>query len=246
MKHLLIIEDELISANRLKNMILNLDDTLIIDGPLTNIQQVIETLSNNNTYDLIFSDIRLGQHTVFEAFHQVMPNSFVIFTTAYDEFAMEAIHSNGIEYLLKPFDIQDLQRAIQKVYLSPKNTPQLLRLGHDLKCYQERFLVGKGDELVSLQSEEISCFQRDPECVLAITANGEQYRMPVTLSELEEKINPQIFFRINRKYIANIKYIKKISFFFNSKLKVRITGCSDDQIIVSKERASLFKAWLNK
>lgn len=115
MKHILIIEDEPINADRLKRMLLDLDDTLIIDGPLSSVQQVLDQLKMQNDYDLIFSDIRLGNQTVFEAFHEIMPNSFVIFTTAYDEYAMEAIHSNGIDYLLKPFDIKDLQNAIHKI-----------------------------------------------------------------------------------------------------------------------------------
>lgn len=94
MRNILIIEDEPISADRLKRMLFDLDDTLIIDGPLSSVQQVVDRLKVRNDYDLIFSDIRLGNKTVFEAFNEVMPNSFVIFTTAYDEYAMEAIHSN--------------------------------------------------------------------------------------------------------------------------------------------------------
>lgn len=97
MKHILIIEDEPISADRLKRMLHELDDTLVIDGPLSSVQQVSDLLKTRNDYDLIFSDIRLGNQTVFEAFNETMPNSFVIFTTAYDEYAMEAIHSNGID-----------------------------------------------------------------------------------------------------------------------------------------------------
>lgn len=250
MKHLLIIEDERISADRLKRMILDLDDTLIVDGPLSSVQQVIERLRSQNDYDLIFSDIRLGRHTVFEAFHEIMPDSFVIFTTAYDEFAMEAIHSNGIDYLLKPFDINDLQKAMHKICLAPKarvdTKDNLSGLAQDLRCYQERFLVSKADELIPLHSDEISCFQRDNERVRIITAHGEQYGESVSLGELEKKLDPRKFFRVNRRYIANIDHIKKISQFFNSKLILRIEGCDDDNIIVSKERATLLKEWLNR
>ncbi len=250
MKHILIIEDEPISAERLKRMLLDLDDTLVIDGPLSNVQQVVGQLNMRNDYNLIFSDIRLGNQTVFDAFHEIMPNSFVIFTTAYDEYAMEAIRSNGIDYLLKPFDIQDLQNAIHKIYLSPQNNTNieegLSNIAHEFNCFQERFLVCKGEELVSLCSDEISCFQRDNDRTKITTVNGGEYEKHISLSELEKKLNPQKFFRVNRKYIANINHIKKISLFFKSKLKLRIDGCNDDYIIVSQERSAHLKELLDK
>ena len=250
MRHILIIEDEPINADRLKRMLLDLDDTLIIDGPLSSVQQVLDQLKMQNDYDLIFSDIRLGNQTVFEAFHEIMPNSFVIFTTAYDEYAMEAIHSNGIDYLLKPFDIKDLQNAIHKIYLSPQNSVSikegLFNITQEFNCFQERFLVSKGEELISLCSDEISCFKRDNDKTKIITANGGQYEKHVSLLELEKKLSPQKFFRVNRQYIANINHIKKISLFFKSKLTLRIDGCSDDYIIVSQERSALLKKLLDK
>lgn len=192
----------------------------------------------------------MGNQTVFDAFNEIIPNSFVIFTTAYDEYAMEAIHSNGIDYLLKPFDIKDLQNAIHKIYLSPQNNvntnENISGIARELNCFQERFLVSKGEELISLCSDEISCFQRDNDKIKIITANGKQYEKHVSLSELEKKLNPQKFFRVNRKYIANINHIKKISLLFKSKLILKIEGCSDDYIIVSQERSALLKELLGK
>lgn len=231
-------------------MILDIDDTLIIDGPLCSVQQVVDHLKMRNDYDLVFSDIRLGNQTVFDAFNEIMPNSFVIFTTAYDEYAMEAIHSNGIDYLLKPFGIKDLKNAIQKIYLSPGKEAEVqesvFSIARELNCFQERFLVSKGEEYISLCSDEISCFQRDNYKIKIITVNGKQYEKHVSLSGLEKKLNPQKFFRVNRKYIVNINHIKKISFFFKSKLILRIEGCNDDCIIVSQERSALLKELLDK
>lgn len=249
MKNILIIEDETLSAERLKQLLTEIDNSLNIDGPLTSVSQVIDHLRARNDYDLVFSDIRLGSHTVFEAFHEVMPCSFVIFTTAYDEFAMEAIHSNGIDYLLKPFDINDLRKAIEKLRLAPVeekfSDAHLASLAHDLHCYQERFLVSRGDDLFSLHADEVSCFLRDDRQVQVITPQGKQYVISISLTDIEQKLDPRKFFRINRQCIAHINHIKKISFFSNSKLKVYIMGCDDDNIIVSKERATQFKAWLN-
>ncbi len=250
MKHILIIEDEPISADRLKRMLLDLDDTFIIDGPLSSVQQVLGQLKMQNDYDLIFSDIRLGNQTVFEAFKEIMPNSFVIFTTAYDEYAMEAIHSNGIDYLLKPFDINDLQNAIQKTHLAPKDDinikENISSIAHELNCFQERFLVSKREELFSLHSDEICCFQRDNDKIMITTVNSQQFEIHMSLSELEKKLNPQKFFRVNRKYIININHIKKISLFFKSKLLLKMNGCDNDSIIVSQERSALLKELLNQ
>jgi two-component system response regulator LytT len=250
MKSILIIEDDLVSADRLKKMIYELDDTLEIDGPLSTIQQVIARLKIKNNYDLIFSDIHLGNHNIFEAFHEIMPNCFVVYTTADDNFAMEAIHTNGIDYLLKPFDINALQKAINKICLAhntgTKTNETYPHLEKGMEYFQERFLVCKGDEFISIYYNEISCFQRDKDKIRLISVDGKQYSMPISLGDLENRLDPRIFFRINRKYIANINHINKISTFFNSKLILRIEGCYDNDIIVSKERAKLFKEWLNE
>ena len=250
MQKVLIIEDDHFSARRLKRLIMDIDDTIDVHGPLKSVAEVAEELAANNDYDLIFSDIRLADGDVFEAFRKVMPQSFVVFTTAYDEYAMEAIHSNGIDYLLKPFDIKDLQNAIHKIYLSPQSSvnikERLSSIAHEFNCFQERFLVCKGEELISLCSDEISCFLKDNDKTKIITVNGGQYEKHVSLLELEKKLSPQKFFRVNRKYIANINHIKKISLFFKSKLILRIDGCNDDYIIVSQERSALLKELLNK
>ena len=121
MKKVLIIEDELPSAKRLEKLLLEMDDTLEIDGPLQSIREVVGYLQSHDDYDLIFSDIRLLDGDVFAAFQEVLPSSFVIFTTAYDEYAMSAIKNHGIDCLLKPIDEDELRKAINKVRLSPKS-----------------------------------------------------------------------------------------------------------------------------
>ena len=120
MKRILIIEDERMSASRLKRLICDIDDTLDVVGPLTTVDEVVEALSLDNNFDLIISDIRLHDRLVFEAFHEVMPHCMVIFTTAYDEYALEAFRNNGIDYLLKPIEQDALYRALDKA-LKPQN-----------------------------------------------------------------------------------------------------------------------------
>lgn len=250
MKKILIIEDDTYSAIRLKKLVLDIDDTIDIHGPLKSIKEVIGELTATNDYDLIFSDIRLIDGDVFEAFRQVRPNSFVIFTTAYDEYAMQAIKNNGLDYIMKPVDFKELCVAMEKFkMLSPANEEVhdklngLLDVTHQ---YRERFLVSKGDELIMLYADDISYISKTNNRVLAFTQDGTSYSLAMSMADLEMALAPDRFFRINRQYIANIKGIKKISLFFNSKLIVKLKGCNDDNIIISKEKTSQFKKWLDR
>ena len=251
MKKVLIIEDDNFSARRLKRLIMDIDDTVDVHGPLKSIMEVTEELTFHNNYDLIFSDIRLADGDVFEAFSMVMPQSFVIFTTAYDEYAMEAIKNNGLDYLLKPIDADELRAAIEKLRLNretqqPTVANRLNSAFNDTHRYHERFLIPKGDELCIIYADNISYISMKDNRIIALTDDGTSYPFLMTMNELEQALDPTKFFRINRQYIANIKSINKISLFFSSKLKVKLKGCDDDNIVISKEKAALFKKWLEK
>lgn len=230
---------------------MDIDDTVDVHGPLKSIMEVTEELTFHNDYDLIFSDIRLADGDVFEAFSRVMPQSFVIFTTAYDEYAMEAIKNNGLDYLLKPIDADELRAAIEKLRLNretqqPTVANKLNSAFNDTHQYHERFLIPKGDELCIIYADNISYINMKDNRIIALTDDGTSYPLPMTMNELEQALNTTKFFRINRQYIANIKSIKKISLFFSSKLKVKLKGCDDDNIVISKEKAALFKKWIEK
>lgn len=260
MKRILIIEDETLSANRLKRLLGDYDDTLQVEGPLTSVEETIRFLqTQGGEIDLIFSDIRLGGQLVFEAFYEVMPQVPVIFTTAYDEYALEAFRHNGIDYLLKPIDPEDLAKAIKKVgtlaggsnglnanVSVAANAERLTSAAHEIKCYRERLLVSRGDELIPLRTDSISYIRKEDDWVMVYTRDGESYRIMKTMNELEAELNPDRFFRLNRQYLALIDSIQKISLFFSSKLIVRLQGCPDDQIVISKERSSQFKTWLDR
>lgn len=230
MNKIVIIEDEALSAKRLIRLINDYDDSITILGPFQTTDEVKNFLASDHDYDLIISDIRLGAYTVFEAFELNMPTSFVIFTTTYDEYAMNAIKSNGIDYLLKPVNSKELFNSLDKInmLLHQDTTPTALSVvARDMQIWRSRFLVTKGDELVSLKADEISCIYSGKRQVVAYKHDGETYVMSDKLSDLEETLNPDVFFRINRQYIANINYLEKISFFFSSKLHVKIKGCND-------------------
>jgi DNA-binding LytR/AlgR family response regulator len=246
MKKILIIEDEWISAKRLEKQLRNLDDTIQIDGPLKSVDEVIACLKDHNDYDLIFSDIRLTDGDIFHAFREVQPNCFVIFTTSYDEYAMQAIKSNGLDYLLKPFDEEELQAAINKAKRLTAQTAQAQDFRAHKGNYRERFLAYRQDELVPIATKDVLYFYKDDRKVSLRTTDGKSYSLSLTMQELEEQLCPHTFFRINRQYIVNIKGIKKISLYFNSKLLVQLHHCDDQEVIVSKERTAMFKEWLDK
>ena len=246
MKKVLIIEDERISAIRLEKLIREIDDTIEVEGPLVSVSEVVEHLRRHNDYDLIFADIRLSDSDVFTAFQEIMPASFVIFTTAYDEYAMQAIKNHGIDYLLKPIDEKDLRQAIQKLSLGVReNTGKLHQVMGDMTHYKERLIVYKGEELIPLQVSEILYFSKEGNELLCMTAEGKQYHVRnMTMQDLEEQLNPEKFFRLNRQYFIHIRALQRITPFFNSKLKVRLLHCLDEEILVSRERSVLFKKWL--
>lgn len=251
MKKVLIIEDDYFSAKRMRRLIMDIDDTLDVHGPLRSVNEVVEELTASNDYNLIFSDIRLVDGDVFEAFRKIKPKSFVIFTTAYDEYAMQAIKNNGLDYLMKPIDAKELGMAIEKLSMlgSADREDSCSKLDDFLQetCqYRERFLVNKGDELIVLYADDISYISVTDNHVVAFKEDGTSFPLAMSMTELEQALDPDKFFRINRQYIANIKGIRKISLFFNSKLIVRLKGCDDENIVISKEKTGQFKKWLDK
>lgn len=247
MRKILIIEDDYFCAKRLKKLVMDIDDMYEIYGPLKSVNEVVEELSVNNDYDLIFSDIRLVDGDVFEAFRKVKPKSFVIFTTAYDEYAMQAIKNNGLDYLLKPIDFTELCTSMDKLKILKTTNEEVLdnwdSLLNDTRQFRERFLVNKGDELVMLYTDDISYICKRDRNVLAFMEDGTSYSLMVNMTDLEMELDPDKFFRINRQYIANIKGIKKINLFFSSKLIVKLKGCDDENIVISKEKTCQFKKW---
>lgn len=248
MTRILIIEDENISSSRMKRLLTDIDDTINIEGPLTNVDDVIEKLQADNDYDIIFSDIRLKDRLVFDAFLDVQPKCPVVFTTAYEDYALNAFRNNGIAYLLKPIDTDELLIAYKKalqVGISSDISSRLHTVSNEIKCHRERILVVKGDELIPLKVTSISFICTEGNNIIAYANDGEHYRLTLNMCELEEILNPNIFFRLNRQYIVHIDSIEKISFFFNNKLCVRIKGCKDNPIVVSKEKSSVFRNWLN-
>ena len=245
----LIIEDEEISFRRLRRMLRDLRPDMEIDGPLTTTSEVISRLSEYSGYDIIFSEIRLRDHDVFDAFQAVMPECMVIFTTAYDEYALKAFKNNGVEYLLKPIEKESLSAALMKVEsIAGRKVfgkDKLDMVVGELRTYRERILIWKGDELIPVNVKDILYFYFDQRRVYAKSADGDASAVQFTMSELGNELDPRMFFRINRQYIANIDSITRINLFFNSRLKIRLKGC-DQPLTLSKEKSVELREWLDR
>lgn len=253
---ILIIEDEERSFMRLKRLLLNIDSTFEISGPVTSVDKTARVLrreADGNTYGIIFADIRLDDGDVFEAFLQVQPQSPVIFTTAYDEYALEAFRSNGIAYLQKPIVPQELSEAVSKAKklitgdAAPQDYSALLEsLGLKRQNHREHFLIQNHDGYTILNVGSISHFSTENGITRAFLQNGRSVALDYSLNDLETQVDPSKFFRANRQYIISIDAIDSLHFHFNSKLSVKLKTYPDVSIIVSKEKTAQLKEWIDR
>lgn len=246
----IIIEDEALSAEHLNNLLQKIDNTIEVVGVFESIKESIKALNSEIQYDLIFADIHLADGLSFEIFSKKALKAPIIFTTAYDDYAIKAFKLNSIDYLLKPIAIGDLKRSIEKhESLKQAYSPSEIiidAIQNLKKTYKSRFMVKKGDVINTVKSEEIECIVSEDGVVFFFTNDSKKYVADHTLDNLEKLLDPKLFFRINRKAIVNINSIIKVSTYFNSRLKITANGLSKDELIVSRERVNEFKIWLGK
>ena len=249
-----IIEDEIPSQRMLKDLILKLRPEWTIEGFAGSVADAVGLLKSNSSPDLIFSDIQLTDGTCFEIFEQINVDSFVIFTTAFDEYAIRAFKVNSVDYLLKPVSENELLKAIEKfesVYSSgSKDAPDMNALVETLLKgkinYRSRILANLADGFIKIDVGDIAFFHSSQKVTTATTFEKKNFVIDFTLDKLENELDPDIFFRANRQFILNINSINKIENWFNGKLVVKIHPVSSDKIIVSRERAREFKEWIDK
>ncbi len=244
----IIIEDEKPAARYLVKLLQ--EEGIEPLAMLNSVKESISWFEQNVEPDLIFLDIQLGDGISFEIFEKVQPKSSIIFTTAYDEYALKAFKFNSIDYLLKPINKNDLRNAISK--FRERNQPmvwdafqlQSLLANNFENRYRERFLIKVGSNLKTLNVENISCFYAKNKGNYLFTENRE-YPIEQTLGELESQLNPKDFFRISRNAIVNLKYIENITTHSGSRYQLFIKGV-EEELIVSRERVNDFKIWLEK
>jgi len=247
----IIIEDEKPSARRLQRML----ETLNVKAEtlLHSVEESVAWFQVNEHPDLIFLDIQLSDGLSFEIFDVVDIKSAVIFTTAYDEYALQAFKLNSIDYLLKPIDEDELAKAIKK-YQERLPKQQLVTLDfNDIKSllvnpiervYKKRFSVKVGQHLKLINIEDIECFYSENKGTYAYTSDGRNYLLEGSLEQLEEELEPQRFFRISRKFFVNINAIKDMISYTNSRLQIKLNTFNEQEIIVARERVKEFKDWL--
>ncbi|GAA4276224.1 LytR/AlgR family response regulator transcription factor [Aquimarina mytili] len=249
--NIIIIEDEKPAARRLSRMLADLD--IQVHTMLHSVQESIDWFSTNDHPDLIFLDIQLSDGLSFEIFDTITIKSSIIFTTAYDEYALKAFKLNSIDYLLKPIDDDELEIAINK-YKEQQPQKQQLQIDFDDikkllvnpmdRVYKKRFTARVGQHLKIFPVEEIECFYSENKGTYLHTTDNRNYLIDTTLEALENELNPQQFFRISRKFYVNINAINDIISYTNSRLQIKLHHFNEQEVIVARERVKDFKAWL--
>ncbi|NQX98476.1 MAG: response regulator transcription factor [Flavobacteriales bacterium] len=252
MMNVLIIEDEESAFENLKHILLKIDPSINIVSWLQSVEQSIGWFKSNNAPDIIFLDIQLSDDLSFKIFESVEVTCPIIFTTAFDEFAIKAFELNSIDYLLKPITQNNVDKALTKYHSRVKSLPNPYdKLLKDLKNissqhnYKERFLINKRDELIIIATSDISYFYIENNTNIVLR-NGDFYPIKYTLEELNDLLNPTEFYRINRQIIVRVNAISKITLWFKGKLKLQLTPEFDKSVFVSREKSTNFKNWMDR
>ncbi|NQZ45357.1 MAG: response regulator transcription factor [Flavobacteriaceae bacterium] len=249
--NVIIIEDEKPAARRLNRLLADLD--VDVSTMLHSVEEAIEWFQNNEHPDLIFLDIQLSDGLSFEIFEVVHVKSAIIFTTAYDEYALQAFKLNSIDYLLKPIDDEELEKAVgqyreikperEKISVDFEDIKKLL-VNPVEREYKKRFTARVGQHLKIINADEVECFYSENKGTYAATVDGRNYLLDTTLENLEGELAPKKFFRVSRKFYVNINHIKDIISYTNSRLQIKMSTFKEAEIIVSRERVKDFKLWL--
>jgi len=249
--NIIIIEDEKPAARLLQRKVEKFG--LQVNTMLHSVEEAINWFNTNQHPDLIFLDIQLSDGLSFEIFEQIEIKSAVIFTTAYDEYALRAFKLNSIDYLLKPIDEDDLEIAVNKFKARNVAAPSLSLDFEMIKKmlvnpmdreYKKRFTIKMGQQLKMIAIEEVECFYSENKGTYLHTLDNRDYLLDNTLEQLETELDPKLFYRVSRKFIIPMKAIKEIQLHSNSRLKVILPTYKDDEVIVARERVNDFKEWL--
>lgn len=249
----LIIEDEIPAANRLTKLLKSIHDEIEIVNRLDSVESSVRFLQATPAIDLVFMDIQLADGLSFDIFQQVNVSAPVIFTTAFDQYTLKAFKVNSIDYLLKPIDEKELEQAVTKYrkhYARKKNdfSEKMIKVITDLHTarYKERLLVKRGQQLSYIKISATAYCYADGKLCYAVDFNKNKYLLECNLSQLEEQLQPALFYRINRHLMVNIESIKNVHVWLGGRLKLELCFSIDSDTIVSRERVNGFKEWLGQ
>ncbi|MBT8288458.1 MAG: response regulator transcription factor [Flavobacteriaceae bacterium] len=247
----IIIEDEKPSARRLQRMLDALH--VEVETMLHSVEEALEWFQLNEQPDLIFLDIQLSDGLSFEIFETIEISSAVIFTTAYDAYALQAFKLNSIDYLLKPIDTEELKSAVNKFkQRMPGADSQILDLNEIKKLlispaeedFKKRFSIKVGQHIKLIHTADIECFYSENKGTYLFTKDGRNYLLDTTLDALDNELDPKIFYRVNRKYFININAIQDMISYTNSRIQIKLKRYNEQDVIVARERVKDFKNWL--
>ncbi len=249
----IIVEDEIAASENLTFLLHSIDPTIEILKVLDSVKSAIDYFSTLNEAELIFMDIHLADGISFEIFEKVTINIPLIFTTAYDQYAIKAFKVNSIDYLLKPINEEELSEAIDKFNdrvkvekpINDQIEGVLQLLQTKSKSYKTTYLVQKRDELIPIKTENMAYFFIDTGIVKGITFENQSFIIDKKLEDIEGEIDPSIFYRVNRQLIVNRNAISNIKYYFNGKLIVNTSPKFEERIVVSKAKGTEFKNWMN-
>lgn len=246
---IVIIEDEHLAAEKLERYLLKYNKDIEVLVKLSSLETAIPWIEEHQeTVDLFFMDVQLTDGLSFEIFSTVSVKKPVIFTTAFDEFAIDAFKVNSIDYLLKPITFTDLSKALNKLKSLKEQfsrhteiSPLVQQLGK--KSYKDRFLVRMGNHIHSIPTESISYFYAEGRDVYLKRTNGKKYLIEYTLESLEELLDPKKFLRTNRSFVVHINAIEDVVVYANRRLKLTLNPKTENELIVSREKVAKFKLW---
>jgi DNA-binding LytR/AlgR family response regulator len=259
--NILIVEDEDLAVKKIQKTLVSIQSSAVVAGVTDSIRSTVEWLQQNPAPDLILMDIELCDGQSFEIFKLVEVTSPVIFTTSYDEYALKAFKVNSIDYLLKPVQKDELQLALDKYHQmklryaakeGPDGEARLdvllreLRRQLEPKEYRKRFLVKQGQKLVSIDIGEIAYFFSDGRLNFFKTSDNRKFVVDYTMDELEEMIDPKLFFRISRAFYVSVACIDRIEEYFGNRLILTLRPALDKEALVSREKVADFKKWMGK
>jgi DNA-binding LytR/AlgR family response regulator len=248
MRSIIIVEDEKLAARRLERLLNGFQYK--VEQKLHSVEEAVEWFKNHPKADLIFLDIQLSDGLSFEIFDQVHVEADLIFTTAYDEYALKAFKLNSIDYLLKPIDENELHQALNKFErrkssqaINPEVLKHLFQDSNSSETYKNRFSIKIGDRLKTFSASDLAGFESSDKATSLVTLEGKHYVIDESLNQLESQLSPKDFFRVNRSHILHYQAIEDMLSYSSSRIKITVKGI-EQPVIVSRDRVKEFKTWI--
>nr|WP_320000569.1 LytTR family DNA-binding domain-containing protein [uncultured Draconibacterium sp.] len=244
----LIVEDETSAYINLKKILEEVDNTIEIAKNTESVKQTVKWLENNVAPDLIFMDIHLSDGSAFNIFNLITVDAPIVFTTAYDEYAIEAFKVNSIDYLMKPIEKSEVKRALDKY--RKLNVHDLVKYINQLsqlippERYPEKLLIPVNDKLIQVALNEVACFYTTDNSTQMILLDGQKFSYNNSLDSIVNTVNPSLFFRANKQFVIAKKHISDITIWFDNRLLISLMVETPERIYISKNKAASFKQWM--